>query len=95
MRVGACGAGVLHRVGEGLLDDPERGELDARGQRARLAVGPQPDVEAGVPVAGDQRRHVAQRGLGLEDGRRSLAIALAAIRSADEGRHIRLDGGTP
>ncbi len=31
----------------------------------------------------------------LDDGRRSLAIALAAIRSADEGSRIRLDGGTP
>ena len=83
---------MLHRVGEGLLDDPERGELDARGQRARLAVGPQPHVEARVPVAGDQRRHVAQRGLGLEDGRRGVGardVALAVgPEDADGPAHL-------
>ena len=61
-------------------------------QRARLAVGPQPDVEAGVPVAGDQRRDVAQRGLRLEDGRRGVGardVALAVgPEDADGPAHL-------
>jgi hypothetical protein len=46
-------AAVLERVGQPLLDEPERGEVDAGGERARRPLDAELHVEAGVARAGD------------------------------------------
>ena len=56
----ARAGGVLGRVGERLLDDPVRGEVDAAGERGRLALDPQLDRLAGVAGARGERVDVRE-----------------------------------
>ena len=59
-------AGVLERVGEALLDDPVGGEVDALGERKRLAVDVELDREPGAADLAHQRVEAVEPGLGRQ-----------------------------
>jgi hypothetical protein len=64
-------AGVLERVGQGLLHDPVSGKLDADGQLAALAVDAELHRQPGLADLRHERRQVGQRRLRRErSGRR-------------------------
>ena len=83
--VGRRGAGVLERVGERLLHDAVGGEVDAGGQRARLALDVQRDRQAGRRARARRARRARERRL----RRRALVAVRAARRAAAASRSAR------
>src|SRR4051794_13175782 len=78
-------AGVLERVGEALLDEPEGGEVEPGRQLAPLARHAQLDRQAGLPRALDQLAQSAHARLGRTAGR---LARLLVIEHAEQPAHL-------
>src|SRR3954449_3876598 len=78
-----AGPGVTGDVRERLLDDPERGQVDARGQRTRLAGRPQAHGDAGHAGAGEQVVQASQPG-----GGRSRRALVDLAQHAEHGPYL-------
>ena len=101
-------AAVLERVGQALLHEPERGQVNAGRERPRLALDVEVDLEAGVARACDERAETLERrlrgvlgvlALGAQDvqqaahlGERLAARRLHGAQRADRGAGVAVQG---
>ena len=88
--VDLAAAGVLEGVGEPLLHDPVRREVERARQRDRLALHVQPYVEPGGAHVAGQRLEVVQPGL-----RRRARAGRRPARSAPSRRRISASAVRP
>jgi hypothetical protein len=84
VHLGRRGAGVLERVGQRLLDDPVRREVDAGGHGPSLAEHAHLDRQPGRARAFDQGVELGQRRL----RRKRARLALAAVQQAEQAAHL-------
>jgi hypothetical protein len=86
----AGGPGVLERIGQRLLDDPERGQVERRRQRSRRALDPERDRESRLANPADELLEVGQSRLRPERGR-----AVVRAEHAEQRPHLvdRLPAG--
>jgi hypothetical protein len=87
--------GVLDDVGQRLLQDPECREVDALGERARVALDGEVHPQAGRARALEQSVEVGQPGLGRALGRLVLAGAQQLERAVHLGHRLPAEVGDP
>ena len=81
--LGDTRARVLERVGQALLDDSIRGEVDRPRQREGLAVDVEPDRQAGAPDLFHQRIETVEAGL-----RRELGLFTVVAHGPEQTAHL-------
>jgi hypothetical protein len=86
-------AGVLDDVGQCLLQDPECGEVDALGERARVALDGELDPQAGRARALEQIVEVGQPWLRRALGRLVIAGAQQLERAVHLGHRLAAELG--
>ena len=74
---------VLERVGQALLDDPVRGEVDPARERERLAVDVQLDGQPGAADLVQQRVEAVEPGL-----RHELGLVPVAAHRGQQAAHL-------
>lgn len=89
--MGGLGVGVLADVGQGLLHDPVRGQVDAGRQRLRLALRGDGDREARRPARRHQLGQPGQAGGRLQRRRARGVVVLA--QQAQRGLQLPQRGG--
>ena len=90
-----AGAGVLDDVGERLLHDPVGGQVDALGERARLALDGELDADARGARALEQLRQLAEPRLRRERGGLLLVAAQQLQRAVHLGHRLAAEVGDP
>ena len=75
---------MLERVGQALLDDPVRGQVERAGEGGDIAVDLQVDGQAGAADRFDERVEVVEPRLGGE-----LGVLVLAPHRAEQAAHLR------
>ena len=78
------GTGVLQGVGERLLDDAIRGDVEGVGEGRRPPLDVNPDVEARGPALGGELSELGEARLGCQ--RHPVPLL---VEDADDGPHLR------